>query len=156
MAYKYSNETYKIIRVAFEVYNTLGYGFKEEVYQEAMERECVLQGIPFERQKLINLYYKGVQMDKYYQADLLCYGKIIVEIKAVADIIGEHTGQLLNYLKATGMEVGLVINFGNPDGVQHERKANFFGRMYDTTQFEATVNNHFNHVDNNGQHDLTD
>lgn len=139
MTYKFSEETYNIIKVAYEVYNTLGFGFKEEVYQEAMERECTLQRVPFERQKLINLYYKGEKMEKYYQADLLCYGKIIVELKAVSDLTGEHTEQLLNYLKATGMEVGLVINFGNPNGLQKERKANFFGLKYDTSQFAKTV-----------------
>lgn len=139
MAYIYSDETYNIIKAAFEVYNTLGYGFKEEVYQEAMQRECDLQGIPYEPQKLIRLYYKGVQMDKYYQADLLCYGKIIVELKAVSDITGEHTEQLLNYLKATGIEVGLLLNFGSPEGLQKERKANFFGSDYDSSQFMKTV-----------------
>lgn len=139
MAYIYSDETYNIIKAAFEVNNTLGYGFKEEVYQEAMQRECDLQGIPYEPQKLIRLYYKGVQMDKYYQADLLCYGKIIVELKAVSDITGEHTEQLLNYLKATGIEVGLLLNFGSPEGLQKERKANFFGADYDSSQFMKTV-----------------
>lgn len=139
MSYKYSDETYNIIKAAYEVYNTLGYGFKEEVYQEAMQRECELQGIPFEPQKLIRLYYKGVQMDKYYQADLLCYGKIIVELKAVSDMTGEHTEQLLNYLKATGIEVGLLLNFGSSEGLQKERKANFFGSRYDTTQFTNTI-----------------
>ncbi len=139
MAYKYSNETYNIIKVAYEVYNTLGYGFKEEVYQEAMQRECDLQGIPYEPQKLIRLYYKGEQMDKYYQADLLCYGKIIVELKAVSNLNGEHTEQLLNYLKATGIEVGLLLNFGSSEGLQKERKANFFGSRYDTTQFADSI-----------------
>lgn len=139
MAYKYSDETYNIIKAAYEVYNTLGYGFKEEVYQEAMQRECNLQHIPYEPQKLIRLYYKGEQMDKYYQADLLCYGKIIVELKAVSDLTGEHTEQLLNYLKATGIEVGLLLNFGSSEGLQKERKANFFGSRYDTTQFVETI-----------------
>ncbi len=139
MAYKYSSETYNIIKAAYEVYNTLGYGFKEEVYQEAMERELDLQKIPFEPQKLIHLYYKGVQMDKYYQADLLCYGKIVVELKAVSDLTGEHTEQLLNYLKATGIEVGLLLNFGSSEGLQIERKANFFGSQYDTNQFAESI-----------------
>lgn len=139
MAYKYSNETYKIIKAAYEVYNTLGFGFKEEVYQEALQREMDLQQIPYEPQKLIHIYYKGVQMDKFYQADLLCYGKIIVELKAVSDLSGEHTEQLLNYLKATGIEVGLVLNFGNSEGLQKERKANFFGSRYDSSLFAETI-----------------
>ena len=109
-----------------EVYNILGYGFKEEVYQEALEKELSLRQIPFEHQSLINIYYKGEKLEKYYQADLICYGKIIVELKALPELSSENEQQILNYLKATKMEVGILLNFGSSEGLEHKRMANFF------------------------------
>ena len=126
MAYKYAQETYNIIGAAMEVYNILGYGFKEEVYQEALEKELSLRQIPFEHQSLINIYYKGEKLEKYYQADLICYGKIIVELKALPELSSENEQQILNYLKATKMEVGMLLNFGSSEGLEHKRMANFF------------------------------
>ena len=126
MAYKYAQETYNIIGAAMEVYNILGYGFKEEVYQEALEKELSLRQIPFEHQSLINIYYKGEKLEKYYQADLICYGKIIVELKALPELSSENEQQILNYLKATKMEVGILLNFGSSEGLEHKRMANFF------------------------------
>ena len=126
MAYKYAQETYNIIGAAMEVYNILGYGFKEEVYQEALEKELSLRQIPFEHQYLINMYYKGEKLEKYYQADLICYGKIIVELKALPELSSENEQQILNYLKATKMEVGILLNFGSSEGLEHKRMANFF------------------------------
>lgn len=126
MEYKYAQETYNIIGAAIEVYNILGYGFKEEVYQEALEKELSLRKIPFEHQPQIFIYYKGSKLEKFYQADIICYGKIIVELKALSELCGENEQQLLNYLKATKMEVGMLLNFGSSDGLEHKRMANFF------------------------------
>ena len=126
MAYKYAQETYNIIGAAMEVYNILGYGFKEEVYQEALEKELSFRHIPFEHQSLINIYYKGDKLEKYYQADLICYGKIIVELKALPELSSENEQQILNYLKATKMEVGMLLNFGASEGLEHKSMANFF------------------------------
>ena len=109
-----------------EVYNVLGYGFKEEIYQEALEKELSLRKIPFEHQPQIHIYYKGQQLEKYYQADLICYGQIIVELKALTELLGDSEQQLLNYLKATKMEVGMLLNFGAHNGLEHKRMANFF------------------------------
>ena len=72
------------------------------------------------------IYYKGSKLEKYYQADIICYGKIIVELKALSELSGENEQQLLNYLKATKMEVGMLLNFGSTDGLEHKRMANFF------------------------------
>lgn len=126
MTYKFTNETYNIIGAAMEVYNVLGYGFKEEIYQEALEKELSLRNIPFEHQPQIHIFYKGEQLEKFYQADLICYGKIIVELKALTELLGDSEQQLLNYLKATKMEVGMLLNFGAHTGLEHKRMANFF------------------------------
>ena len=128
MTYKYAQETYNVIGAAMEVYNVLGYGFKEEVYQEAMERELTLRDIPFERQKIINIYYKEERLQRSYQADIVCYDKIIVELKALPKLSSECEQQLLNYMKATKMEVGMLINFGSSSGIEHKRMANFFDK----------------------------
>jgi len=128
MAYKYAQETYNIIGAAMEVYNILGYGFKEEVYQEALEKELTLRQIPFDHQPQIHIFYKGEQLEKFYQADIICYGKIIVELKALSELTGENEQQLLNYLKATKMEVGMLLNFGSSEGLEHKRMANFFDK----------------------------
>ena len=110
----FAEEVYKIMGAAFKVYNTLGYGFLEAVYQEALEMELSKRGIPFHAQKEIQLYYDGQLMKKKYIADVLCYDKIILELKVKSGIDGSDRTQLINYLKATGCEAGLVINFGNP------------------------------------------
>lgn len=108
----YKEEVYKLIGAAMEVHNELGSGFLEAVYQEAYELELQEQGIPFDREKEIEIYYKDLKLDKKYRADFFCYNKIIVEIKALSELTGEHQSQLLNYLKATEEKVGLLINFG--------------------------------------------
>lgn len=108
----YSNETYQIIGAAMEVHKTLGSGFLEPVYQEALEIELAKREIPFVSQKRILIKYKDVILNQYYVADLFCYDKIVVELKAVSTILPEHEAQLLNYLKATGTKLGLLFNFG--------------------------------------------
>jgi GxxExxY protein len=105
--------SYKIIGAAMEVHKELGCGFLEAVYQEALEREFVIQGIPCESQPSVQIAYKGDILNKTYQPDFICYDEVIVEIKAISNLTGIEEAQLINYLKATDLNVGLLINFGN-------------------------------------------
>ncbi len=94
------------------VHRELGCGFLEAVYQEALAREFAETGIPFKREESLKIYYKGTPLEKEYIADFVCYGKIIVELKAVSQINNMHKCQVRNYLKATGYELGIIANFG--------------------------------------------
>jgi GxxExxY protein len=105
-------ETYLVIGAAMEVYNTLGPGFLEAVYQEALEVEMAAQRITFEPQKELLISYKSRLLKKTYVADLIAFDRVIVEIKALNTLTSREEAQLLNYLKATGHPVGLLINFG--------------------------------------------
>jgi len=113
-SYLYSEETKAIIGACYEVHNQLGAGFLEAVYQEALAHEMTERKIIFDREKRLDVYYKEHKLDKYYMADFICYNKIILEIKAVDGLIDEHVAQVLNYLKATDLRLGLLINFGTP------------------------------------------
>ena len=104
-----------------EVYNQLGHGFLEPVYQEALEKEFLLRGIPFEREKLLTISYKGEKLKQTYKADFVCYGKIIVELKAVSELTDAHRSQVYNYLHATGFQLGIILNFGFANGLERER-----------------------------------
>lgn len=104
--------TGKIINACMEVHNELGNGFLEPVYQEALEEEFKIQGIPYVREKLLPVMYKGKQLKKEYYADVVCYDDIIVELKAVSVLSKPHKAQVLNYLNAANKEIGLLINFG--------------------------------------------
>ena len=117
----YKEESYKIVGAAFKVYNTLGHGFLEAVYQEALEIEFQKQGIPYEREKELNIVYDGVELKQTYKADFVCFEKIIVELKAVSALDDAHRSQVYNYLHATGHQLGLLLNFGYPDELEHER-----------------------------------
>ena len=108
----YQNEVYAILGAAMEVQNELGGGFLEMVYHEALNIEFNLREIPFETEKLITVSYKGHLLEKNYRADLVCYDNIVVELKSVEKIKSEHVAQLLNYLKATNLPMGILINFG--------------------------------------------
>ena len=108
----YEKETEKILNACFEVYNELGNGFLEAVYQEALEKEFIIQKIPYEREKLLPIIYKGELLSKEYYADFVCYDKVIVELKAVEELTSTHRAQVLNYLHATKMKLGLLVNFG--------------------------------------------
>ena len=110
----YKEECYKIIGACMSVHKELGPGFLEAVYQESLAIEFLDQGIPFEKEKEIRIFYKDKILDKCYKADFLCFGKIIVEIKALSELSNDHISQLLNYLKATKLRVGLLVNFGSP------------------------------------------
>jgi len=109
--YKHSEITDKIIGAAYRVYNTLGYGFLEKVYENALAAELMDAGVSVVQQQAIGVYYKNQVVGEYF-ADLLIDGKVIVELKAVSKLDRTHEVQLVNYLKATGIEVGLLINFG--------------------------------------------
>ena len=117
----YKEESYKIVGAAFNVYNKLGHGFLEAVYQEALELEFKKQGIPYEREKELKITYDGVGLKATYKADFVCYGKIIVELKAVTYLEDSHRAQVYNYLHATGFKLGLLMNFGNTDELEKER-----------------------------------
>jgi GxxExxY protein len=108
----YDQELYGIIDAAMEVQNELGMGFLELVYHDALNVELGLRGIPYETEKPIAITYKDKPLERVYKADLVCYGNIVVELKSVEKLKAEHTAQLLNYLKATGMPMGILINFG--------------------------------------------
>jgi len=107
------DEVYAIVGAAMEVHNVLGSGFAEAVYQEALEIEFKARGIPFESQKPLKICYKGAVLQKEYVADFLCYGKIIVEIKAQRVLQAREESQTINYLRCTSLRVGLLINFGD-------------------------------------------
>ncbi len=117
----YKEESYKVVGAAFKVYNALGYGFLEAVYQEALEIEFQLQGIPYEREKELKIQYDGIELKQTYKADFVCFGKIIVELKAVSVLDDAHRSQVYNYLHATGYKLGLLLNFGNSDELEKER-----------------------------------
>jgi GxxExxY protein len=117
------DEVYQIVGAAMEVSNQLGCGFLEAVYQEALEIELGERRIPNVPQKVIRVSYKGRMLKKEYIADFLCHDQIIVEIKAIKAITGIEEAQLLNYLKATDLPVGLIVNFGSPQ-LEWKRYAN--------------------------------
>ncbi|MFA5817466.1 MAG: GxxExxY protein [Bacteroidales bacterium] len=116
----YKDECYSIIGAAMEVHKTLGSGFLEPVYQEALKLEFDENGIPWSKEVVLDIIYKGRILDKKYLADFICFGEIIVELKACEALIPEHVAQVINYLKATNKELGLLINFG-ASSLQYKR-----------------------------------
>ena len=108
----YRDESYKIRGALFAVHNELGCGFLERVYQDALEVEFRLRNIPYEREKTIQVVYKGEPLGEPYRADFVCYGKVIIELKSVSEILDAHRAQIINYLKATKMKLGFLVNFG--------------------------------------------
>ncbi len=121
MTLLYKEEVYKVIGAAMEVYNTLGNGFLEAVYQEALEYELSLRSIDFKSQPNITIRYKDKTLDQTYKPDLLVLDKILIELKALEKIGNNEDAQLLNYLSATDMEVGLIINFGAKNDIEWKR-----------------------------------
>ena len=121
MGIVYKAESYAIIGACFEVYKEKGNGFLEPVYQECLDIEFGLQGIPYIARPTLDLAYKGRPLTKSYIPDFVCYDKIIVEIKAVRELADEHRAQVLNYLNATGYRLGLLVNFGHHPKLEHER-----------------------------------
>ena len=120
----FPDECYSIQGAVFDVYREMGCGFLEAVYQECLEKEFRSWQVPFEAQKELILSYKGEMLAQTYKPDFICYGKIIVELKAVKEISPEHKAQLLNYLKTTGLELGLLVNFGSHPKAAIVRLAN--------------------------------
>jgi GxxExxY protein len=117
----FKEEIYRIIGACFEVYNELGSGFLEAVYQEALGHEFQLQGIPFLEKPRIELHFKGIKLEQTYEPDFLCYGEIIVELKAAKSLVDDHRARVINYLKATRKKLGLLVNSGHHPGLEHER-----------------------------------
>jgi len=117
----YKDESYKVIGACMEVYNEKGFGFHEAVYQECLELELGFQAIPFDSQKELSLEYKGHPLKQTYIPDLICFNKIVVELKTVSVLTDEHHGQVLNYLRATKMKLGILVNFGNPRKLEQIR-----------------------------------
>lgn len=117
----FKEESYLIQGAIFEVYREMGSGFVEPVYQECLAKELVLRGIPFQSQPELCLTYKGVPLEQVYKPDFICFGKIIVELKVVRELAPEHVAQVLNYLKATGHRLGLLVNFASHPQVTIKR-----------------------------------
>ena len=120
MGLLFEEETYSIIGAAMEVHKELGYGFLEAVYQEALEKEFQQRKIPYKREVPLEIFYKNEPLEKYYIADFICYDKIVIELKAVSAITNDHQGQLINYLSATKLSLGIIINFGKKS-LEHKR-----------------------------------
>jgi len=109
----YQKECKEIIGACFEVHNILGPGFLESVYHEALALEFQERGVLYIPDATLNIWYKEKKLDKFFTADFICYDSIILELKALSALASEHSAQVLNYLKATGLELGLLINFGS-------------------------------------------
>jgi GxxExxY protein len=117
----HERETYEILGACFEVYKEKGCGFLEGVFQESLGIEFELRAIPAKAQVPIGLDYKGRPLSHRYVADFICYDKVIVELKAVSNLCDEHRAQMQNYLHATKLRVGLLVNFGHFPKVEHQR-----------------------------------
>jgi GxxExxY protein len=117
----FADEVYAIAGAGMRVHSEMGHGFLEAVYQEALEIELKDSGVPIEPYKKLQISYKGRVLKKEYVADFICYGQIIVEIKALDKLTGREEAQILNYLKATGLRVGILINFGSHGQLEWKR-----------------------------------
>jgi GxxExxY protein len=117
----YEQDTYRILGACFDVYNEKGCGFLEAVYQECLEIELGLRGIPFVAQQPIQISYKRQPLQQLFKGGLVCYGRILVELKAVSTLVDEHRAQVLNYLNATSLPLGLLLNFGHYPKLEYER-----------------------------------
>lgn len=117
----FRDEVYSIVVAAMEVHSEPGPGFLEAVYHDALMLEIASRKIPFESEKFLPVFYKGKQLSCTYCADLICFGQIVVELKALDRLSGKEEGQILNYLKATGMRVGVLINFGSRGKLEWKR-----------------------------------
>jgi GxxExxY protein len=117
----YKEEGYKLMAAAFEVYNDRGYGLAEEIYQECLEIEFGLRGIPCRVKEELKCFYKGHELKKRYIPDLFVFGSIVVELKAVAELAPEHESQLMNYMRISRQPVGYLVNFGHKGTLEWKR-----------------------------------
>ena len=117
----YKQQLYNIIGAAMSLYNEIGPGFSEPIYQECLSVICSERSIPWEREKELHMYFHGHKLEKNYKADFVCYGDIIVELKAVSELTKEHRAQLFNYMKITECSHGILINFGEPKNLHSEK-----------------------------------
>ena len=115
------NKMYQVIGAAMEVYNELGYGMSEPIYQECLSIICTEKSSPWEREKPLTMFFHGQELKKKYIADFVCYGDMIVELKAVSELTNDHRGQLFNYLRITDAYAGILLNFGHPKKLISER-----------------------------------
>jgi GxxExxY protein len=115
------DKMYKIVGVAMRLYNELGYGYSEPIYQECLSILCTEEGIPWEREKKLTMYFHNKALEKKYIADFVCYDDLIVELKAVSELTKEHRAQLFNYLRITHAPAGVLINFGHPKRLVSEK-----------------------------------
>jgi GxxExxY protein len=120
----FKEQSYRIVGACFEVYKEKGNGFLEAVYQECLARELAQRRIPFEEKPRLRLEYKGTPLKQAYEPDFVCFVDIILEIKAVKQLTDEHRAQVINYLKASGKPLGLLVNFGHYPKIEHERFVN--------------------------------
>ena len=117
----YKEESYKIVGACFEVYNEFGNGFDEPIYHESLMKEFKFQTLPAVSEPQVNVFYKGELLSKYFKPDMVAYDKIIIELKAVKALNDFHRQQVLNYLKATGYKLGILVNFGAELKLEYER-----------------------------------
>jgi GxxExxY protein len=117
----FQQEGYSFMAAAFEVYNEIGYGMAEEVYQQSLEIEFSLRKIPFLTKQELEVYYKGHKLTTRYKPDLLVFGGMVVELKAVTELLPEHEAQLFNYMRVSRMAVGYLVNFGHKGVLQWKR-----------------------------------
>ena len=117
----YKDEGYRLMGAAFEVYNEQGYGMAEEIYQESLEIELELRSIPFRSKQELSCSYKGRELKRRYVPDLFVFGGVIVELKAVSQLLPEHEAQLINYMRITKQPVGYLINFAHKDTLEWKR-----------------------------------
>jgi len=118
----YPDESFAIRGAIFEVYRVMGCGFLETVYQECLEKEFAFRGIPFVSQKELKIWYKDEELKQRYKPDFICFDRIVVELKAVSGLLPEHQAQLMNYLEATKLRLGLLVNFGHYPMVEIVRR----------------------------------
>ncbi|QJE96641.1 GxxExxY protein [Luteolibacter luteus] len=117
----YKQESYEVMGACFEVYKEMGAGFVEPIYHECLDREMTSRNIPFVHHAGLALTYKGQPLRLSYEADFVIHSKIVLEVKAVKRLDDSHRVQLLNYLKATGFQLGLLVNYGRVGGLEWER-----------------------------------
>ena len=117
----FEDEGYRLMGAAFEVYNQLGYGMAEEIYQQSLEIELSLHGIPYQSKRELEVFYKDHLLDTHYRPDLVVYDAIVVELKAISELVADHEAQLFNYMRIARQQVGYLLNFGKKGELQWKR-----------------------------------